>query len=169
MIEELSAQIVARVVDGSRTEFGLRIGERTLLPRLRFLSRTTTRDSWRASSEIVIADGRTLFVIARQLADGRTELGVRVDGVDGEILPRSRFMRAQIQDDRWLSSSEAPIPHPESLRTVTVQSAQLLALGSNHSCALTVDGTVECWGSHEFGQTDAPEGKFLSIGGGSGR
>ena len=92
---ELSAQIVARVVDGSRTEFGLRIGERTLLPRSRFLSRTVTRDNWRASSEIVIADGRTLFVIARQLADGRTELGLRVDGVDGDILPRLRFMPAQ--------------------------------------------------------------------------
>ena len=90
----LNAQIVARIVEGDRTEFGLRIGERTLLPRQRFLSRSTARESWSRSSEIIIADGRTLFVIGRQHADGRTELGIRVDGVDGDVLPRLRFMPA---------------------------------------------------------------------------
>jgi alpha-tubulin suppressor-like RCC1 family protein len=38
-----------------------------------------------------------------------------------------------------------------------------IALGREHGCALTADGTVLCWGDDEFGQAVAPDGRFLDI------
>ena len=35
--------------------------------------------------------------------------------------------------------------------------------GSNHSCGLLTDGTVQCWGNNEHGQADAPEGQFTAV------
>ena len=32
-----------------------------------------------------------------------------------------------------------------------------------HACALRTDGTLECWGSNVFGQSDAPEGTFIDV------
>ena len=38
--------------------------------------------------------------------------------------------------------------------------------GWSHSCALTTEGTIICWGDNELGQTDAPSGTFSAIAGG---
>ena len=32
-----------------------------------------------------------------------------------------------------------------------------------HACGIRVDGTVECWGANEFGQSDAPRGQFSAV------
>ena len=32
-----------------------------------------------------------------------------------------------------------------------------------HTCGLRHDGTIECWGSNDWGQLDAPEGHFILI------
>lgn len=44
-----------------------------------------------------------------------------------------------------------------------------IAIGFFHTCGLSVSGDVDCWGIDEgimdFGQTDAPEGEFVSIDG----
>ena len=31
-----------------------------------------------------------------------------------------------------------------------------MAVGERHSCALSYDGLVKCWGSNQHGQADAP-------------
>ncbi len=87
----------------------------------------------------------------------RTELGLRVEGVDEDVMPRLRFIPADIDHGRWLRSTAVTIPHPPRLRTVAVKSPQLLGPGSKHSCALNEDGEVVCWGVNEYGNTDVPE------------
>ena len=32
--------------------------------------------------------------------------------------------------------------------------------GPYHTCAMDMDGGVECWGRNDVGQTDVPEGSF---------
>ena len=38
-----------------------------------------------------------------------------------------------------------------------------IAVGSGHSCGLRTDGSAVCWGNNEYGQTDAPAGKYTAI------
>ena len=38
-----------------------------------------------------------------------------------------------------------------------------ITAGQDHSCAIAPDGTIDCWGSNDWGQTDAPEGQFTAI------
>lgn len=51
----------------------------------------------------------TVRIVARKLADGRVEFGLRQEQADGtygdEILPRSRFFPADAEVGRWLRSS----------------------------------------------------------------
>ena len=41
--------------------------------------------------------------------------------------------------------------------------AGTISAGRYHSCALTTDGTISCWGWNNRGQTDAPDGTFSQI------
>ena len=43
-------------------------------------------------------------------------------------------------------------PHPAPAR-VTLAPARQIAMGAFHTCALLVDGTVQCWGDDEYGET----------------
>lgn len=52
------------------------------------------------------------------------------------------------------ASAVAPQPTPVSA-------------GGAHSCRLRADQTIGCWGSDEYGQSDAPAGEFLSVSAGS--
>ena len=36
-------------------------------------------------------------------------------------------------------------------------------LGMTHTCAIRDDFTVACWGDNQFGQADAPAGKFIDV------
>ena len=38
-----------------------------------------------------------------------------------------------------------------------------MSAGQWHSCALLTDGTIECWGYNDLGQTDAPAGSFNAV------
>ena len=33
-------------------------------------------------------------------------------------------------------------------------------MGNDHACGIATDHTIACWGSNEFGQTDAPAGAY---------
>jgi alpha-tubulin suppressor-like RCC1 family protein len=46
--------------------------------------------------------------------------------------------------------------------------AKQIAVGYTHSCALKINGTVECWGDDRHGETTVPNGlvaKQVSAGG----
>ena len=45
--------------------------------------------------------------------------------------------------------------------------ADTIAAGTNHSCAIRVDGTIVCWGANPYGQTDAPGGTFTAVSAGT--
>ena len=38
-----------------------------------------------------------------------------------------------------------------------------VSYGSDHACALNVDGSIACWGSNEYEKATPPEGKFKSV------
>lgn len=38
-----------------------------------------------------------------------------------------------------------------------------VAAGMRHTCVVDVDGRIHCWGDDEFGQTEAPEGRFEKL------
>ena len=41
-----------------------------------------------------------------------------------------------------------------------------VSAGSAHTCAVRTDGTVDCWGRNDFGQTVPPAGAFIQVSGG---
>ena len=46
---------------------------------------------------------------------------------------------------------------PRPVAAVTTGAVVALSAGDNHTCSLHVDGTVQCWGSNDFGQLGNPD------------
>lgn len=38
-----------------------------------------------------------------------------------------------------------------------------IAVGNKHTCAIRLDGSVDCWGDHLYGQTAVPTGRYTDI------
>ena len=69
-------------------------------------------DNWLTSSPVEVGEGDAaleVWISARPLSDGRIEFALQVrfaDGIRGErLLPRSRFLPADSEQDVWLPSS----------------------------------------------------------------
>ena len=111
----ITVRIVARRAEDGRIEFGMRDpnGEE-IFPRARFFPIEISHGRWLSSSEIDFGDGFLGRIIARRnLDDGRTEFGFRVEGYD-DIFPRARFFPASGPDhNRFLVSSEIEINQPQ--------------------------------------------------------
>jgi hypothetical protein len=43
------------------------------------------------------------------------------------------------------------------------QRRSLIGCGRSHVCTLTPSGEASCWGGNELGETDAPEGPYVSL------
>ena len=101
----LSLRIIARMLDDGRIEFGVRdpAGVETL-PDQRVFPTTAITNRWLHSSVIDFGDGFSGRIIARRLADGRTEFGFRVPGYE-DVLPERRYFPISPGHDRWLVSS----------------------------------------------------------------
>ena len=54
-------------------------------------------------------------------------------------------------------------PLPTSQFQSSALKYQAIDAGKNHTCGIKLDNTIECWGDNTHGQTDAPEGQFLSV------
>ena len=54
-------------------------------------------------------------------------------------------------------------PLPSSTFSSSASKYQAVDAGKNHTCGIKLDNTLECWGDNTQGQTDAPEGQFLSV------
>lgn len=69
----------------------------------------------------------TVRIVARQLADGRVEFGLRQQQADGtyssEILPRVRFFPTSAEVGRWLRSSPVDLSGIDAPTTVTTRAA----------------------------------------------
>lgn len=110
---EATVRIVAREIADGRIEFGLQQrqanrawGDRQL-PSRRFFPTTATVDRWLASSPLTV-NSTQVRIVARRLADGRTEFGLqqRHDRTWAQRqLPTRRFFPATATVNRWLSSS----------------------------------------------------------------
>lgn len=44
---------------------------------------------------------------------------------------------------------------------------RMVSAGWNHSCGVRVGGSVECWGSDDFGESSPPEGEFVEVSAGN--
>ena len=54
-------------------------------------------------------------------------------------------------------------PLPSSTFVSSASKYQAVDAGKNHTCGIKLDNTLECWGDNIQGQTNAPEGQFLSV------
>ena len=104
------AQVVARLAENRRVEFGLQIGGRTLLPERRFVSLNRGATGWLRSSEIALPDGRAARVVARRIADGRFEWGLRVNGSNARLLPADPYIPPLRSFTSWLHSRGIALP-----------------------------------------------------------
>ena len=91
--------------------------------------RIFAREQGHVSDEV---NGR---IVARRLADGRTEFGFQPEGAE-RILPRSRYFPANARVDRWLQSSPVTVDDQEIGRI----NARLLADGRIEFALRPVDG-----------------------------
>ena len=78
-----------------------------------------------ASDEGVMQSGDSGRIVARRLADGRTEFGWQPEGSSERALPRSRYFPTNARADRWLNSSPVEVNGAEVGRI----NARLLADG----------------------------------------
>ena len=109
--ETVEIRIRAQPLADGRIEFGVRIegdAESLTIDR-RFLPATPRVNRWLLSSRMRLNKAVEGHVIARRLADGRTEFGFRVTG-RGDVFPESRFVPSAAEAERWLSSSVISIP-----------------------------------------------------------
>ena len=109
--ETVEIRIRARPWANGRIEFGARIegdAEPLTIDR-RFLPATPRVNRWLLSSRMRLNEAVEGQVMARRLADGRTEFGFRVTG-RGDVFPESRFVPPDAVAGRWLSSSVISIP-----------------------------------------------------------
>ena len=104
--ETVEIRIRAQPLADGRIEFGVRIEGETesLTIDRRFLPATPRVNRWLLSSRMRLNKAVEGHVIARRLADGRTEFGFRVTG-RGDVFPESRFVPSDAEAGRWLSSS----------------------------------------------------------------
>lgn len=108
-LDTFTLELRARLHQDGRIEFGLRVDSRTLEPRARFVPAAVDHQRWFVSSALEL-DGFETQVIARRLADGRTQFGLRLDGVD--VLPRRAFFPATARVGRWLRSQPVVVDRP---------------------------------------------------------
>ena len=85
-------EVRARLHDSGSVEFSVRTEQGVQYPRARFLRANVRHGRWLVSSPINV-NGYDTRVIARRLADGRTEFALRLEGVvvrpGGSILPET--------------------------------------------------------------------------------
>ena len=160
-------RVIAHIAPADRLEFGLHVDGRTELPQLRLVSRSIEHHRWLRSSEIELDSGRGVHVLARRLADGRFETALRIVGVEGILQPRLRFIAAELTHNRWARSSEIIIPAADAESGSAAAGRGVPTTGSDHGCAVTADGSIACWGSNEFGQSDPPAGQYSEVSAGS--
>ena len=69
-----------------------------------------------------------------------------------------------LRGDGSMCPGTGQCPHIESSEfRMSDLEYQAIDAGKNHTCGIKLDNTIECWGDNTHGQTNAPEGQFLSV------
>ena len=97
-VPSFSLEVRAQLHDSGRLEFGVRTEQGVRYPRARFLPAVIGHNRWIRSSAIDV-NGFETRVIARRLADGRTEFALRLEGVN--VRPRGSILPAEAAPRRW--------------------------------------------------------------------
>ncbi|MDE2745349.1 MAG: redoxin domain-containing protein [Chloroflexota bacterium] len=100
-VPTFSVEVRARLLDSGRIEFGVQTAQGGRFPTARFLRASIEHDNWIVSSPIDI-NGFETRVIARRLGDGRTEFGLRLEGVS--VMPRRSILSAAAKPGSWYRS-----------------------------------------------------------------
>ena len=188
---DVEVRVVARRVVDGRVEFGLRQrladgqwGEVNLPPR-RFFPTTAAVGRWLQSSPLTLGAPQVsdlaVRVVARRVADGRVEFGLRqrlFDDSWGEIqLPSRRFFPTTAAVGRWLQSSPLtlttpvpadgePVAPTDSETDTPTQEFVSVAVGDDElACGLRAGGSVRCWGRELAGFS--PRGQFSTLSAGA--
>ena len=105
-VPTFSLEVRARLDDNNRFEFSLRTEEGVRYPKSRFIQANVEHnrrtDHWHTSSRIDV-NGFDTEIIARRLADGRAEFGLRLEDVD--VMPRRSILPANADLQRWYRSN----------------------------------------------------------------
>ncbi|MCY4618601.1 MAG: redoxin domain-containing protein [Chloroflexi bacterium] len=114
-LSSFTLEVGARLHDGGRVEFGVQTELGSRYPRARFLPADVDHSGWLQSSPIDV-NGFETRVVARRLADGRTEFVLRLEGVN--VKPPGSILPASVAPRRWYQSRSVLIEHlqdPESV------------------------------------------------------
>ena len=108
-------------------------------------------------------------IVARKLADGRVEFGLRKvlsDGtLSGNLLPRSRMFPTTAAVGSWLPSTPISVITTQPSSTTTTPRTRYTSVdaGIAHACGLRTDQAITCWGNNDDGQSAAPSGQFSAV------
>ena len=76
----------------------------------------------------------------------------------------SSWVELMLDGEGPMCPKSEPCPNIESSQfRMSDLKYQAVDAGKNHTCGIKLDNTLECWGDNTQGQTDAPEGQFLSV------
>ncbi len=114
-------QVRAQLHDDGRIEFALRADRQNLTPTRRFFPADATPGRLLVSTAVE-RHGVQLQVIARRLANGSTEFGVRADGED--LWPTGRQFPADTVPNRWLISSAVSVTSPDDAGSLVIYSGR---------------------------------------------
>ena len=148
-----TVQVIARLHQNGRIEFGLRSDAGDQFPNARLFPPNITHENWLRSTPVELSDGTSVRIIARRVGNTRVEFGVRIDEPRQEFLPRSRFFPRSATVGRWLVSSPvalpAPTPATEPQATDTDATPTAETISGGHRDGLAVQGRI-------VGDPDAP-------------
>ena len=180
-------RIVGRRLPNGKIEFGLQQRSSAdawsgrMFATQRFFPTDATVDRWLRSSPLTVSVAATttrpatdvvVRIVARKIADGRVEFGLRKhtggDSYSGPLLPRARFFPTTAAVGRWLASTAISVistqpSAPTSTTPATPATFSAIAAGEDHSCGLRTDNSIACWGENLDGRADPPRRSFTAV------
>ena len=108
-----------------------------------------------------------MHIVARKLADGRVEFGLRkvLSGgtLSGNLLPRARMFPTTAGAGSWLQSTPISVITTQPTTTTPTTRYTGVAAGIGHARGLRSDQAVACWGDNSVGQAQPPSGRFTAV------